>query len=155
MCEAVQRRRTTVGHLADCLARGPSAGSGLPRLALDDLGAGCQSAPECEFRDLTRHSTVLHDLVFAKRMITVNGVRLGEPDAHVLRLRLAFEVNSLEHHGWSDGFEDTTTRQARFAAAGCLVVPVTPRRIRDDPCGTLRDAEGAYLARCADLGLPA
>lgn len=155
MCEAVQRRRTTVEHLARCLAHGPSAGSALPRHVLGDLRAGCQSAPECEFRDLARGSTVLHDVVFTKTPIVVGGVFLGEPDAHVLRLRLAYEVNSLEHHGYGDDFEATTARQARFAAAGWLVVPVTPRRMRADPGGTVRDAEGAYLNRCADLGLPA
>ena len=150
LCESVQRRRTTVGHLEACLSQGHSAGSALARRVLGDLRAGCGSAPECEMRELFLSSEVLRDLEF-NQPVMHNGVFLGAPDAQVRSLRLAFECDSREFHQLGDGPELTMQRSAGFAAGGWLMVSFSPRRIRDDPRGVLTDAERAYLSRQHDL----
>ena len=150
LCESVQRRRTTVARLEDCLSQGHTAGSALARRVLGDIYAGCGSAPECEMRDLFMGSRVLRDLEFNQPVVQ-DGVLLGVPDAQVRRLRLAFECDSREYHEFGDDPELTMCRRAGFAGGGWLVVPFSPWRIRDDPAGVLRDAEGAYLSRERDL----
>lgn len=45
--------------LVATLAQGQSNGSALPRRALEDIVAGCRSAPECELRDMVLGSTIL------------------------------------------------------------------------------------------------
>ena len=153
LCESVQRRRTTVARLEECLSQGHSAGSALARRVLGDLRAGCGSAPECEMRDLFLTSRILSELDF--NMPVVQGdVFLGVPDAQVRRLRLAFECDSREFHDFADAPELTMQRRARFAGAAWFVVPFSPRRIRDDAPGVLTDAEGAYLSRERDLARP-
>ncbi len=104
-------------------------------------------------RDLFMSSRVLHELEF-NRPVVIRGVFLGAPDAQVARLRLAFECDSREFHDFADAPELTMQRRARFAGAGWLVVPFSPRRIRDDAPGVLTDAEGAYLSRERDLAHP-
>jgi hypothetical protein len=150
LCESVQRRRTTVARLDDRLSSGHSAGSALARRVIADLYAECGSAPECEMRDLFMRSRVLHGLEFNQPVVQ-DGVFLGVPDAQVRRLRLAFEADSREHHEVGDDFEGTMRRRAGFCGAGWLIVPFSPRRIRDDPAGVLGDAEGAYVSRERDV----
>lgn len=151
MCEAVQRGRTTVERLHDRLREGPSRGSALPRRTLADLRAGCRSAPECELRDLLLTSTVICDVEFNAK-VEVDGLVVGVPDALVRRLRLAFEVDSEEHHAIGEDQERTMRRRVGFAARQWMVVSFSPRRIRAEPAAVLRDAESVYLARAAELG---
>jgi hypothetical protein len=150
LCESVQRRRTTVARLEECLSHGHSAGSALARRVLSDLHAGCGSAPESEMRDLFMTSCLLRELEFNQPVVQ-HGLLLGVPDAQVRRLRLAFECDSREHHEFGDDPELTMRRRARFAAGGWLVVPFSPWRLRHDANGVLADAEGAYLSREQDL----
>jgi very-short-patch-repair endonuclease len=151
VCEVVQRGRTSVERLERYLREGPSTGSALPRQAVADVAAGCRSAPECELRDTLVGSAVIDELVF-NTAVYVEGQLIGIPDAAVLRLRLAFEVDSDEHHAFGEDRERTMRRHVTFAAAGWLVVPFSPRRIRADAQGVRREADAVYAARCRELG---
>jgi hypothetical protein len=53
------------------------------------------------------------------------------------------ETNDFASHGIRSSFEHDNERWAWFAAHHMPVVPVTARRLRDDPDGTERDLRAA------------
>jgi len=146
LCEPVQRGMVTPAALVDELAAGESAGSALPRRALADVAAGCRSAPECERRDLVRTSRILPDARWNQPLPGASGL---VPDACWPEARLIVEIDSAEWHRLGDAPERTERRRARLAALGWLVIPVSPRRLREEPALVLREIESAYRA-----GLP-
>lgn len=150
LCEFVQRRSGTAADLAAELDAAPRAGTATARLAMDDVVAGCRSAPECELRDLFRKSSVLPEPRWNKRLpgyYPPPGEPMIYPDACLAEARLVIEVNSTQWHKIGLGPEKTDQRHARYAELGWLVIPVSPRRIRSEPDAVLRQIENTYLRR--------
>lgn len=148
LCEVVQRGLATPDQLVAVLAGGPSAGSALPRRVLDDVVAGCRSAPECELRELMSGSHVLPEARWNHPLPDLRGDGLV-PDACLDEAHLVIEVDSVEWHRFGETPETTERRRARLAALGWTVLPVSPRRIREEPIAVLREIEAAYLAGIA------
>lgn len=145
LSEVVQRRLTTVEHLDACLEAGPRHGRRLARSALDDLAAGCRSAPEMELRDLLRRCPhLLRGLEWNYR-IDIGGTWFIA-DACWPHARLIVEVDSVAHHGLGEGPERTARRRAALTAAGWTVLSVSPLRIREEPDAILSEIE-ALLTR--------
>jgi hypothetical protein len=138
----VQRRTTTPDRLADALSRARRNGSALARVAVLDVLAGCHSAPECELRDLLRRSRVLPEPQWNTPLPGVPGLT---PDGWWKEARLVLEVDSTEHHAFGSAPERTQRRASRAVAAGWRVMPISPRRIRQQPAALLREIETAYL----------
>jgi hypothetical protein len=147
VCEAVQRRLTTPERLSAEVAAAPRNGTALLRRALADVTAGCWSAPECEIRDLARSSHLLPDPIVNTPLPGLEDIT---PDGWWREARLAYEVDSAEHHRYGLSPEHTQRRHARTASAGWRVMPISPHRIRSDPHGLLREMEAAYLRGLAD-----
>jgi hypothetical protein len=145
-CESVQRNRTTPERLVAALDGFPRRGSRLARRAISDVLLGCRSAPECELHDIVGRSRVLPPPRLNVPLVDVSGVT---PDACWPEARLIVEVDSVEHHQLGLAPERTQRRHARLAAAGWVVLPISPRRLRDDPVGVLREIEAAYIAGLA------
>lgn len=143
LAEVVQRRWTTTDRLAEVLAGGHSAGSALPRRVLDDLAAGCRSAPEMELRDLIVHSDLLRPGVRWNSPLLVDGAPYT-PDACWPEVWLIVEVDSIEHHGLGWTPEETAARRLALTAAGWTVLSVSPYRIRRDGPGLLDQIERTY-----------
>lgn len=143
MCESVQRRRTTVNLLDAETAAAPRRGGRLARAAMNDIRAGCRSAPECELRDVVRKSRILPE---ARWNQPLPGDGTIVPDACWPEARLVVEVDSRSFHGFGDAPARTEERRARYAALGWRVLPVSPARLRRDPRGVRREIEAAYLA---------
>lgn len=143
LCEVVQRGLATCAELAEVLDSGPSAGGRLPRRALADATAGCRSAPECELRDLVLSSRILPEALWNEPL--PGGANLL-PDACWPQARLVVEIDSAEWHRLGEAPERTERRRARLAALGWRVIPVSPRRLREEPGEVLREIEAAYLA---------
>lgn len=141
MCEAVQRRLTTLDRLGAEFSAAPVRHSRLIRRTLNDLQLGARSAPECELLDLLATSRVLPPAMHNVALPDLPDV-VG--DAWWPQARLVVEVDSVEHHQLGDGPDLTQRRHARLAAAGWTVLPISPRRLRDDPAGVLREIEAAY-----------
>ncbi|WP_129710922.1 hypothetical protein [Haloactinopolyspora alba] len=119
-------------------------GLSLARHALDDVRAGCRSAPECELRDLICRSTTLPEPVWNKPL---PGAADIVPDAYYEQARLALEVESMEWHRYGDAAESTERRRAKYASLGWRVLPVSPRRIREDPVAVRTEIEDAVAHR--------
>lgn len=115
LSEFVQRRRCSVDALAVELARAPRRGSGIARRVLDDLVAGCRSAPECELRDLVRSSPILPE---PRWNLPLPGYPSTIPDACWPEARLAVEVDSREWHAYDNAPARTEERHALYARLG-------------------------------------
>ncbi len=147
LCEPVQRRLTTPEALAEQLALArPSTGTALAHRALEDVTAGCRSAPECELRDLVLSSRILPEPRWNKPLPDAPGAQVF-PDACWAEVRLVVEIDSQEWHGYGDAPESTERRRALYARLGWRVIPVSPRRLREEPQVVLREIEQAYLQR--------
>jgi very-short-patch-repair endonuclease len=147
LAEAVQRRLCTLDMLGVELSAGHSAGSAVPRQALDVLRGGSASAPEADLLDVLRRSLVLPAPAVNPRL-QVDG-RVVVPDVAWLEVRLIVEVDSVAHHGFGPDAAATSRRRSALTAAGWVVLSISPQRIRDDPDGVLAEIEAAYLAAVA------
>jgi hypothetical protein len=150
LCEAVQRGLATPDDLERELKDGPSAGSSLPRRALADIAAGCRSAPECEVRDLVRTSTVLPEPRWNQPLRGADDRSLI-PDACWPEATLIVEIDSIEWHRFGDLPEATERRRARLAAVGWRVLPVSPRRLREEPRLVLKELKAAFLSGAQEI----
>lgn len=148
LCESVQSGLSTPDGIADVLGDARWKGSGLVRRALRDAGAGCRSAPECELRDVILKSEVLTEPRW-------NQPLPGDvsppviPDACWPEAGVVVEVDSVEWHRGGDAPEMTERRRAQYAALGWTVVPISPRRLREEPAAVLGEIERAVLAGLA------
>lgn len=144
LCEVVQRGLASVERLAAEYAAVDKRGLRLARAALQDVRAGCRSAPECELRDLIRQSNVIDEPVW-------NGQLPGSPDivpdAYFEKARVVLEVDSVEWHRLGEAPELTERRRARYASLGWRVIPLSPRRIRAEPDAVLSEIEQAVTGR--------
>ncbi|NEE02006.1 hypothetical protein [Phytoactinopolyspora halotolerans] len=147
MCEAVQRHACSLDDLVKALDEAGRRHTALPRRVLQDLRAGCRSAPECELRDLIASSSLLPEPRWNRPLPGARGIY---PDACWPEVRLVIEVDSRSFHGFGDAPGRTERRRAEYARLGWRVLPVTPQRIREDPAGLLAEIEAAY--RAAELG---
>ncbi len=143
LAEVVQRRLTTVDALWTEVAAGHTRGAAEVRQALRDLGSGAASAPELDLLAVIARSVVLRQPAVNEAM-SVDG-RTVVPDLCWPEARLVVEVDSAEHHGFGPDADQTGRRRAALTAAGWTVLSISPRRIRDDPAGVLREIEAAYL----------
>lgn len=143
VCESVQRQLTTPERLSEQLRQARRNGSGHLRTAVDDVTAGCWSAPECELRDLIRTSHVLPE---PNWNTPLPGLPQIIPDGWWREARLVAEVDSDEYHGYGVAPEQTQQRHAEMIAAGWTVMGIGPRRIRRAPRNVLAQLESAY--RC-------
>ncbi|NDL56951.1 hypothetical protein [Phytoactinopolyspora mesophila] len=143
ICEAAQPGLASTEDLVRELEEGPRHGSALARRAIDDVVAGCRSAPECELRDLLALSDVLPPAVFNE---LIPGLRRLRPDACWPVRRLIVEIDSAEWHRRGDAYERTEQRRAYLASQGWIVIPVSPQRLRACPHEVLAEIEAAYLA---------
>lgn len=143
MCEVVQRRSATVAELRTEVDAAPRRGGAPARQGIEDIVAGCRSAPECELRDLVLTSRLLPEPRWNRALPGQRGI---VPDACWPQARLVVEVDSQSFHGFGDAPRRTEERRARYAALGWRVLPVSPARLRSEPQAVLREIEAAYLA---------
>jgi hypothetical protein len=147
VADVVQRRLTTPSRLATEISDGGSAESALPRRAVEEVLKGLRSAPEGELRDVLLSSAVLPEPGWNAPVFDANGRLIAVADGLWRAACMIGEVNSREHHFFGETWEATMRRHARLAAAGFLVIPVSPQRLRRAPAEVLREFEDAYTAR--------
>jgi hypothetical protein len=142
VCEAVQRRTCTVDELAAELAAGPSAGSALLRAALAEVADGVRSVAEADFRVLIVQSDLPRP-VFNAQLLDMDGTLIAITDAWWQEAGVAAEVDSRAYHLSAADQDRTTERHDKLTAHGILALHFSPRRIKDDPAGVLREIRRA------------
>jgi len=123
VCESVQRRLTTPERLGAELDRAPRNGTALLRRAVEDVTAGRWSAPECETLDVIRSSLMMPEPQINTPLPDLEDIT---PDGWWLEARLAYEVDSDEHHRYglsgTDPATPGTRGQCRLAGHADLAV---------------------------------
>ncbi|WP_370965871.1 hypothetical protein [Amycolatopsis sp. cg9] len=148
LTEAVQRSFTTYEQLTRELASGSRRGSAVPRLVLAEMAGGAESVAELDAVRLWKRSG-LPEPKWNRPLFTRSGAYVGKPDAWFEQAGLAWEIDSLAFHSDADGFARTLARNARYAAAGVLVLPTLPSRLRTHPEMVIAELKDAYAAAAA------
>ena len=146
VCEVVQRRRCSVADLVTELEAAPRAGTAVINKALDDVRAGCRSAPECDLRDLVRSCRGLPE---PRWNLPLPGQMGIIPDACWPEAKLVVEVDSAEWHQFGPAPEATARRHAMYASLGWRIFPVSPYRLRHDAAQVRRELLAAYQSGLA------
>jgi hypothetical protein len=126
---AVQRNQCTVNQLLTELTAGPHRGSALLRSVLAEVIEGIRSVPEGSLRRLIRASGLPQPLF--NPTLLVGSDFLAKPDAWWPEFGVAVEVDSREWHLSPADWEETMARHRRMAAAGIIVLHVSPRQLRE------------------------
>lgn len=126
---------TSAADLADELASGPRRGSALLRTAVADATAGAWSAPEAEAAALVAAAVRRRRLppYVLNPTLLLDGRALGRPDGWIPGCGVGWQVESRAFHTGDDAFDATLAVHDRYAAAGLVLLHVTPRRLRE--CG--------------------
>lgn len=147
LAEAVQRRFCAPADLRDELDRGSQRGSALPRRAMGELMGGAHSVAEGDGVWLWKRAG-LPPPQRNVRLYDANGRYIGTPDGWLDKVALAWEIDSKECHFDVDGYAATLARNARYAAAGIVLLQTLPSRIRREPAAVIRELRAAYEAAC-------
>jgi len=145
VAEVVQRGLATVPELDEELRVGARRGSGLFRDALMSVSGGARSAPEGDLARLLE-SAGIPSVRYNAVLATESGRHVATSDAWLDDVGLAIEVDSVAHHTSPDDFARTLRRNARYAAAGVLVLGVLPADLRDRPSAVLHEVLAARAA---------
>jgi hypothetical protein len=143
LCEAVQRRMVTVAALRAELEAGSCRGTALVRSVIVELEDGIRSAAEAWLRELVAGMEGFPEVRWNGDVHRAGGSFLARVDGLVDGVPMAIELHSFAHHADLEAFDATMRRQAELVAAGFVVVPVTPRELREDPRGVERKLRAA------------
>jgi len=128
--EAIHRSRDcTVEDLIAELKAGPSAGSGLFRSSLAEIGDGIRSEAERDLKFCIDRSG-LPAPMYNARLYLPDGTFLAMPDAWWPRAGVAGEVDSLRHHILAKDHAETMARRNRMEAADVRVLQFLPKDIK-------------------------
>lgn len=146
--EALRSRKVHVDDLAHEVDEGQRRGSARLRRVLTEYGAGVRSVAEAEARDKLLRLPLPPPL-FNVDLVSADGAFLARPDAYWPDASLAFEVDSRQHHGDTEGWEQTQRRHAKLSAHGVMVMHASPSRIRTawPPLG--QEVVDAYHIGCS------
>ncbi|MFJ8912410.1 hypothetical protein [Amycolatopsis sp. NPDC102389] len=132
MSEAVQRGYCLPEALADELEEGRRTGTESLRTTLLPILGGARSVAEVDAWRLWQRSD-LPECRWNVKIFDANGGYIAQPDGWCDELGFAWEIDSLGHHAGTDGFRRTLARNARYAAAGIVVLQTLPSRLRSEP----------------------
>lgn len=149
----VQARMCSIDALSAELSTAARRGSALLREAIQEVGLGAWSAPECETGALLRAAGLPQ---FEQNAADYDdaGEWLACGDVIWRRLRAVLEVDSREHHSDPEAWERTLARHNRLAAAGWVLLHYPPRIIRRSPAETAEQVRAWLRGRAAELGVP-
>lgn len=133
LSEAVQQRRVTVPALRAEVESGSCRGAALVRTVIVELEDGIRSAAEAWWRELVASIDGFPTVLWNADVHLADGSFLARPDGFVDEVALALDLHSFAHHADLEKFDATMRRHAEMTAAGLLVVPATPKELRDDP----------------------
>jgi hypothetical protein len=145
IAEAVQRGRVSPGELERELAFGSQRGTSVPREVLRDVLHGAHSVAEIDGIQVWRR-TGLPPLEWNIDLYDQDGHFIARPDGWCEEVGLAWEIDSYEYHFERDGYARTLKRNARYAAAGIVLVQTLPNRLRTEPDAVAAELLAAYRA---------
>lgn len=142
--EAVQRFRVVPQRLVCELDAGSRRGSAVPREVLKDIVAGARSVAEIDAMRVWER-TGLPRPAWNVVLRNTRGEYVAVPDAW-FEAGLAWEIDSYEFHFRREDYARTVDRNARYVAAGVLVLQTLPNRLRSDPESVAAELIAAHRA---------
>nr|WP_233223114.1 hypothetical protein [Amycolatopsis sp. BJA-103] len=143
MAESVQRRFCTPEMLTHELDQAGRTGTALPRKALTPLLAGARSVAEADAWRLWRRSG-LPPGHWNVPIFDANGNYIATPDFWCDEIAFAWEIDSYRHHANLEDHRATVARNARYVAAGIVVLQTLPSRLRTEPDEVERELQAAF-----------
>lgn len=143
MAEAVQRRFSTTDMLTHELDQAGRAGTALLRKALEPLLAGARSVAEADAWRLWQRSG-LPPGHWNVPIFDANGNYIATPDFWCDEIAFAWEIDSYRHHANLEDHRATVARNARYVAAGIVVLQTLPSRLRTEPDEVERELQAAF-----------
>lgn len=138
VADAVQQRRCAQTDLLTEIRLAQRRGTARVRLVGSEIVGGIRSVAEADARRFFSRGG-LPPALWNHDIVTPSGELVGCPDAWFDEEGVALEVDSREWHLDPQGWERTQIKRARFASFGVTTVPVTPRRMHEQPRELLRD----------------
>jgi hypothetical protein len=126
------------------LDAGSQRGSALPREVLKDIVTGARSVAEIDAMRVWER-TGLPRPVWNVVLRDCHGEYIAVPDAW-FEAGLAWEIDSYEFHFRHQDYARTIDRNARYAAAGVLVLQTLPNRLRRAPESVVAELIAAHRA---------
>ncbi|RSN26239.1 hypothetical protein DL990_31530 [Amycolatopsis sp. WAC 01416] len=142
MAESVQRGFCLPRALSDELEEGRRTGTESLRNTLLPILGGARSVAEADAWNLWQRSD-LPECRWNVKIFDANGVYIAQPDGWCDELGFAWEIDSLGYHAGTDGFRNTLARNARYAAAGIVVLQTLPSRLRSEPAEVAAELRAA------------
>ncbi|RSM52598.1 hypothetical protein DMH03_40270 [Amycolatopsis sp. WAC 01376] len=142
MAESVQRGFCLPRALSDELEEGRRTGMESLRNTLLPILGGARSVAEADAWNLWQRSD-LPECRWNVKIFDANGVYIAQPDGWCDELGFAWEIDSLGYHAGTEGFRDTLARNARYAAAGIVVLQTLPSRLRSEPAEVAAELRAA------------
>lgn len=147
LIEAIQRGRCSPQALSLEIETGSPRGTALPRRLLAEW-QDLRSVAEGHAKQLSRKLRVAPSH-WNPAIVRPDGSYLGRPDAWWEDVALAWEIDSVDFHFYKADYSRTLERNARYAAAGVVVVQTLPSRIETAPAAVLAELDAAYRAASA------
>jgi hypothetical protein len=145
IAESVQRCQVPPGALAHELNLGSQRGTAVPREVLKDILAGARSVAEIDGKRVWDR-TGLPPLEWNVDLFDSDGRFIARPDGWCDSVAMAWEIDSYEYHFGRGDYARTLERNARYAAAGVVLVQTIPTRLRTEPDLVARELMAAHRA---------
>lgn len=142
MAEAVQERHCLPRALALEIDERSRIDGRLLR-ALAPIWAGAHSVAEADAWNLWARSG-LPEFQWNVKVFDASGRFVAKPDGWCDEVGFAWEIDSLGYHSEGDHFRATLARNARYAAAGIVVLQTLPSRLRSEPDVVLAELRAAF-----------
>jgi len=148
VAEAVQRGKVNPHHLMRELGEGSHRGTAVTREVLAKVIKGARSVAEIDAMEVWAR-TGLPEPDWNFELRDDFGRYVATPDAWCDDVAMAWEIDSYEFHFGKEGYANTLSRNVRYTAAGVLMVPTLPSRLRTDPASVADELRAAYRAAAA------
>jgi hypothetical protein len=143
LADAVQQGLCSVRELACEVDAAQRRGTAVPRRIVRDIEDGVRSAAERDAKRLWARSG-LPEPWWNARVHDREGRFVAVADGWFDEVALAWEINSVEWHLRPEDYAREQERTARMTAAGVVVLPTQPRRLRRDPAAVVGELRDAY-----------
>ncbi|MFI5563881.1 hypothetical protein ACIA2T_31740 [Amycolatopsis japonica] len=147
LADAVQRWASLPELFAE-LDAGSSRGTAIPREALHRIADGARSAAEVDAMKVWR-MTGLPEPLWNHELRDENGEYIATADGYFAAVGLAWEIDSYDFHFGKQQYAATVARNARYAAAGIVVLQTLPSRLRTEPKRVAAELVAAHRAALA------
>ncbi|MFC9252255.1 hypothetical protein [Amycolatopsis thailandensis] len=113
------------------------------RWAMMPILGGAHSVAEADAWNLWARSG-LPEFQWNVRVFDAAGRFVAKPDGWCDEVALAWEIDSRGYHSEGDHFRATLARNARYTAAGVVVLQTLPSRLRSEPDEVLAELKAAF-----------